>query len=202
LEKLKRFMPALHLFGLAAVEQQDRHDQDRQHHHRQGGRHRPVTVVEELLPQHFADHQGFRAAEQFRDHELAHHRDEHQHAAGDDAVLGQRHGDLPEAVEGARTQVRGGLQQALVVLHQVGVQRQDHERQVRIDHADIHRQVGVEDLQRLVDQPQPHQEAVEQAVVAEDAHPGVDADQDRGPGRHHDQQQQDGLRSFLALAMA
>ncbi|MCY1435294.1 hypothetical protein D9M71_513840 [compost metagenome] len=83
------------------------------------------------------------------------------------------------------------------MLHQVGIERQDHERQVRIDDADVHRQVGVEYLQRLVDQPHAHQRAVEQAVVAEDAHPGVDADQDRGPGRHHDQQQQHGLR-FLA----
>ncbi|MNR03698.1 hypothetical protein D3C85_1196090 [compost metagenome] len=85
------------------------------------------------------------------------------------------------------------------MLHQVGVERQDHERQVRIDHAYVHRDVGVEDLQRLADQPHAHQDAVEQAVVAEDAHPGIDADQDRSPGRHHDQQQQHGLR-FLAGA--
>jgi hypothetical protein len=47
-----------------------------------------------------------------------------------------------------------------------------------------------------------HQDAVEQAVVAEDAHPRVHADQDRGPGRHHDQQQQHGLRLLVGAAMA
>ncbi|RMS12829.1 hypothetical protein ALP75_201467 [Pseudomonas syringae pv. actinidiae] len=80
------------------------------------------------------------------------------------------------------------------MLHEVGVERQNHERQVGIDHADVHRQVGIEDLQRRVDQAQPHQEGIEQTVVAENAHPRVDANQDRGPGRHHDQQQQHGLQ--------
>ena len=61
-------------FMLVAVEQNDGHDKDRQHDHGKRRRYRPVTVVEELLPQHFTDHQGFRAAEQFGDHELAHHR--------------------------------------------------------------------------------------------------------------------------------
>ncbi|MNQ42493.1 hypothetical protein D3C85_561980 [compost metagenome] len=75
------------------------------------------------------------------------------------------------------------------MLDQVGVERQDHERQVRVHHPDIDREVGVEDLQRSVDQPHALQEAIEQAVVAEDAHPGVHADQNRRPGRHHDQQQ-------------
>ncbi len=79
------------------------------------------------------------------------------------------------------------------MLDQVGIERQHHERQVGVNDADVDRQVGVEDLQRLVDEAYPHQQAIEQAVVAEDAHPGVDPDQDRGPGRHHDEQQQNGL---------
>ncbi|MCY1176814.1 hypothetical protein D9M73_171000 [compost metagenome] len=83
------------------------------------------------------------------------------------------------------------------MLHQVGVQRQDHERQVGINHTDVDRQVGVEDLQWLADPAHAHQETVEQAVVAEDAHPRIHADQDRGPGRHHDQQHQHRLH-FLA----
>ncbi|MNF32942.1 hypothetical protein D3C84_137440 [compost metagenome] len=97
----------------------------------------------------------------------------------------------------ARAEVGGGLQQAGVVLDQVGVQRQHHERQVGVDDADVHGEVGVEDLQRCLDQAEALQQGIEQAVVAEDAHPGVDADQDRGPGRHHDQQQPHRLH-FLA----
>ena len=79
------------------------------------------------------------------------------------------------------------------MLDQVGVERQHHERQVGVYDADIDRQVGIEDLQRFVDHPDAQQDAVEQAVVAEDPHPGVDPDQDRRPGRHHDEQQQNGL---------
>ncbi len=79
------------------------------------------------------------------------------------------------------------------MLDQVGVKRQHHERQVGVNDADVDRQVGIEDLQRLIDEADAHQQAVEQAVVAENAHPGVDPDQDRGPGRHHDEQQQYGL---------
>ena len=36
-------------------------------------------------------------AQQVRDHELAHHRDEDQHAAGDDAGQRQRQGDARKA---------------------------------------------------------------------------------------------------------
>jgi hypothetical protein len=45
----------------------------------------------------------------------------------------------------------------------------------------------LQDLQRLVDEPEPHQQVVEQAVVLEDADPGVDADQERRPRRQHHQ---------------
>ncbi|MNN22704.1 hypothetical protein D3C81_1360750 [compost metagenome] len=51
----------------------------------------------------------------------------------------------------------------------------------------------------MIDQAQPHQEAVEQAVVAENAHPGIHTNQDRGPGRHHDQQQQHRLSLFARV---
>ena len=80
------------------------------------------------------------------------------------------------------------------MLHQVGVQRQDHERQVAVNDADIGRRGRVEDLQRLVDQPDLDQEIVDQAVVLEDADPGVDADQERSPRGQHDQHQSDVAR--------
>jgi hypothetical protein len=88
------------------------------------------------------------------------------------------------------------------VLDQVGIQRQHHERQIGIDNADIHGDVGIEYLQRLADETEHLQEAIEQAVVAENTHPGVDPDQDRGPGRHHDQQQKDRLHLLGARAIA
>src|SRR5438477_7447498 len=38
--------------------------------------HRPVVIAEELIPQHAADHELVRAAEERRDHELPDRRDE------------------------------------------------------------------------------------------------------------------------------
>ena len=50
--------------------------------------------------------------------------------------------------------------------------------------------VGVEDDQRLVDDAEPEQELVEQALRLQDADPGIDADQERRPERQDDQHQQ------------
>src|SRR5690606_7388678 len=84
---------------LVVVEQRDGDQQYGQHHDRQRRGHRPVAVVEELLPQHLADHQGFRTAEQFGHDELADHGNEYQHGAGNDAGTRQRYCHLPERLD-------------------------------------------------------------------------------------------------------
>ena len=68
--------------------------------------HRPVAVVEELVPQRLADHQRARSAEQVGDDELADRRDEDQHRAGDDAGKRKREGDLPEGSRAAASRGR------------------------------------------------------------------------------------------------
>lgn len=65
-------------------------DQQQQHDNRHRRGDRPVAVVKELLPQHAANHDAVRPAQQFRDHELADRRDKHQHGAGDNAAFGER----------------------------------------------------------------------------------------------------------------
>ena len=50
--------------------------------------------------------------------------------------------------------------------------------------------VGVEDDQRLADDADADQQLVEQALGLEDADPGVDPDQERGPERQDHQHQQ------------
>ena len=95
-----------------------------------------------------------------------------------------------KAADRRAAEVGGGLEQRMVEPLERRVERQHHERQVRIDDADIDRPVGVEDGERLVDHAEPEQELVEQALLLEDADPGIDADQERGPERQDDQHHQ------------
>src|SRR6185437_10800330 len=79
-------------------------------------------------------------------------------------------------------------EQRAVELHQIGVERQDHERQVGIDDAEIDREIGIEQREGAdVEQPE---EVVDDAVVLEQADPGVDTQQERTPERQDDQHQQ------------
>ena len=57
----------------------------------------------------------------------------------------------------------------------------------------------MQDRQRLIDNPEPHEKVIQHAVVFQDPHPGVNADQERGPRRQDHQQQQDVTRRRLAV---
>ncbi len=80
----------------------------------------------------------------------------------------------------------------MIHFHQRGVERQNHEGNVAIHHADHERKLGEHHAQRCVDDADPHQELVDQAVDVEQVLPGVDADEERRPERQHDQHQQGG----------
>ena len=54
----------------------------------------------------------------------------------------------------------------------------------------MHRPFGAEDRAGVRREAGPAQELLDQAVVGQKAHPGIDADQERGPERQHDQHQQ------------
>ena len=99
-------------------------------------------------------------------------------------VTVRKAGERPGAEIGRR------LEQAPVELLQRGVERQHHERQVGIDDAEMDRPFGAEDRAGIGDEAGPAQELVQDAVLRQQAHPGVDADQERGPERQHDQHQQ------------
>ena len=182
-------------FALAAarlhlLEPHHRHHQDQQQYHRNRRGYRPVSVDEELVPQRAADHQRIGAAQQGRDDEFAYGRDEYQQRAGDDAWHRQRQGDVEKNLPAPCAQVGGRVLQVRVELLQVGVQRQDHERQVGIDDAQIDREVVIDQLQRLIDQSQPQQGSVDDAMGIQQADPGVDPQQERNPERQDDAQQQ------------
>lgn len=86
--------------------------------------------------------------------------------------------------------MKGAFQQPQVHLHEVGVERQHHERQVDVDHADHQRERRVHHQQRLLDDAQALQQLVDEAVAVQQALPGVDAQQERRPERQHHQHHQ------------
>ena len=117
-------------------------------------------------------------------------------------TIGMKHSSAPAATPGSDSgsvtvqnafqrraaEIGRGFEQGRIDLLQRRVERQHHERQVRIDEADIDRRVGREPRDRRVDDAERHQHAVEQTVVLQDGDPGIDADQERGPERQDHQQ--------------
>ena len=67
--------------------------------------------------------------------------------------------------------------------------RQDHIGQQDVDHRQVHRERGVQQPQRGVDQVQGAQGLVDQPVALQQDHPGVGAYQDAGPERQQDDDQ-------------
>ena len=171
----------------------DRHHQEGEQHRRHRGSDRPVLVLEELGPQRLADHDVLRAAEQVGNDEFADDRDEAQQRAGGDARQRERQRHQPERLPARAAEVGGGFEQRLVQLFEAGVDRQHHERQVRIDDADVDRGVGGEPHRRRVDQAERHKRLIQQAFPLQDGGPGIDADEERGPERQHHQHEQDRL---------
>ena len=106
----------------------------------------------------------------------------------------QRQRHQPERLPARTAEIGRRFQQRLVHLLQRGVERQHHERQIGIDDADIDRGVGREPGHRRVDDVQPQQHVVEQAVALQDVDPGIDADQERGPERQDHQHHQERLQ--------
>ena len=65
----------------------------------------------------------------------------------------------------------------------------------------IDREIGLQHHDRLVDDAEPDQEVVDQAVVLQEPDPGIDAQQERGPERQDHQQQQQVAPGGLERAM-
>ena len=74
---------------------------------------------------------------------------------------------------------------------------QDHERDKVVDHTQYHSEGGVHHLERP-DAEQP-QQAVDEAAVLEDTHPGVGAHHHIDPGGHGDHQYPEHIALFRAL---
>ena len=67
-----------------------------------------------------------------------------------------------KTVQGPGAQVGSRFVQAVIQSLQVGVERQDHERQVGIDNPQVHGKIRIQQLQRLVDEADGEQQVVDQ----------------------------------------
>ncbi len=70
------------------------------------------------------------------------------------------------------------------------VDRQHHEGEARIDEAEQDRAIRVQEGDGLLDQPDPFEHQIDEALVAEQQDPAIGADQEVGPERHRDEQDQ------------
>ena len=123
-------------------------EQDQQDAHQRDGERRAERVVAgvlELVGEDVADHQRLAAAEDLGDHVLAERRDADDDRAGDHAGHRQRQHDPAELPPGRRAEIGGGAVDRVVDALERDVDRQHHQRQVRVDDADRDRGGRVQD---------------------------------------------------------
>ena len=120
--------------------EQDHGDQDHGHRRTQ----RPVLRHQELVGHHPTHHVALRATQDGCGDVVTRQRDEHQQRAGDDARHreGDRH--LSHRLPAAGTQVLGCFTQGRFQAVERHEQRQDHQRQVVVDDAELHGELRVE----------------------------------------------------------
>ncbi len=136
-------------------------------------------------------HHVLAAAENARDDIGTERGDEHEDRAGNDARPHQRYHNTPEHLKACRIKVVTGLDQPEIKFFDRGIERQHHQRQVDIGHAEQVGGVGIHDLQGALDQTKPHQCIVEQAFVADHLLHRERADQKVRPERDRDKKDPD-----------
>ena len=151
----------------------------------------PVHELRDLgLDQH-GDHRVPQAAEHGGRDVEAERDQEHEHAAAPHPGQAQGEEHAEERAQGPGAQRLGRPRQRAVDAHHDAVERQDHQRQQHVHHADVHADGTVEQLQRRVDEPGLEQERVDDSLRTEQHHPRVGPDQEARQIRHDDQQQEE-----------
>ena len=69
--------------------------------------------------------------------------------------------------------------------------RQNHEGQESVDQSDQHSELGIQERQRLADQTEAQQQAVDRALLAQQNAPGIGADQKIRPEGQNHQEERD-----------
>src|SRR5262249_62204638 len=110
--------------------------------------------------------------------ELADNRNEAQKRPRAETPPAERQRDDEEGLPARAAQVGRGFKKTFIELFETRIERQDHERQIGGDEPDINGGIGREPWCRVVDQAEPSQRLIEQAVALEDIDPGKDPDQE------------------------
>ena len=158
---------------------------------------RVVRTAHELKVDKVADEQILAAAEHLRDNERGHGRHEHHRDARDNAGNAQREDHTAEYKVRRCAEVLRGFDQLAVELDEHGVDRQHHERQKVVHHAEHDRALRVDKrniIQRIAemalqerDKSDGAEKLVDKAVVLQNGHPCVGAEQEVYPHREHDE---------------
>ena len=143
------------------------------------------------------------AAENVGCEERAERRDEDEEDAGGDApgfAIGQT--SLRMTATRSGIEVVGGLDQARIELLERRVDREDHEREARIDQTHEDRAIRIQegDRRRSSD-ASARRRLVDEALVAQQQHPAIGPDQQVGPERDRHEKHQD-LRASAAERVA
>ena len=171
---------------ISATESHQHHGQD----HRARRRARILQHADILIKG--ADHRGRTAARHhLGDEEIAHHDGDDEDGAKRDAALRQRNDDQAHDVEPARARIHRRLDHALVDARHRVEDRHHHEDRQLMHIGDDDGETRIEqERQRLVDEAELQQRAVDQPFLAEQRNPGNHADDVRGPERHCAQQEE------------
>jgi len=121
-------------------EQQDEQDED----HRDRRAERRVLRLQVLGRHERSGHVALGSAERRGGDVVTRQRHEHQHQAGDDAGHGERQGHLGEGAEAVGAEVLARLTQRRLEPVEGHEQREDHQRQVVVDDAELHGEPCVE----------------------------------------------------------
>ena len=121
------------------------HHDDHHHHHGDGGAQVGIIgPAQKLQLDEVAQHHLVAAPQKVGDGKRGHGRHKHHGHPGQDARQGQGEDHLAEYPHPVRPQVPGGLDEGVVQLDDDGIDRQDHEGQVVIHHAQHHRPGGAD----------------------------------------------------------
>ena len=125
----------------------------------------PVIALVELLFDNIAYEQNFAAAEDIGDNELRDARHEHHRDAAYNAGHGERKDYLAESPRRGRAEVARGVEKIAINFYKGIVNRQNHEREIIIDHTDNYRRRSIHDTE--IRQIQRREDIIENTVIRE-----------------------------------
>ncbi len=164
----------------------DQCDGEHDHGDEHDGHRRPERLVLrrlELAGHQRPDHVAGGAAEDRGGDVVAGEGDEHQEQPGGDAGGRERQRDLAERLPPAGAQVLACLAERGIEAIEGHEQREDHERQVVVDHADLHRLARVEHRQRAAEDVGRLQPLRDEASRRQHDAPGHRPDEEARPER-------------------